>query len=129
MKTDERSLVEAEKAELLTDMKPNIVPIRSWDVDRLICHAQSEADKAIEKLLSKSAPVLSAHIQGVVEDLRRLHAEMVFSASLRLLPVSWPFRGVGGFCLMILYFGMIACCVFGALLCGLAWLRLTSVGI
>ena len=55
MKTDERSLVEAEKAELLTDVKPNIVPIRSWDVDRLICHAQSEADKAIEKLLLKSS--------------------------------------------------------------------------
>lgn len=180
MKTYERSLAEAEKAELLVDVHPNIVPIRSWDVDRLICHAQSEADKAIEKLIAKSAPLTSAHIQGVVEDLRRLHAEMVFSASLRLLPVSWPFRGVGGFCLMILlvatnftepvvdafltslvgiiemicggflamafrrymqrvgdrnkrlrtlYFGMIACCVFGALLCGLAWLRLTSVGI
>ena len=180
MKTDERSLAKAEKAELLADVHPNIVPIRSWNVDRLICHAQREANKAIEDLQAKSPAVLSPHIQTVIENLRRLHAEMVFAASLRLLPVSWPFRGVGGFCLLIflvagnyaapvvdaglmcligiiemvcggflamafrrymqkagdsnkrlrtLCFGMSACCVFGVLLCGLACLRLTNVGI
>lgn len=179
MKPDERPLAEAEEAELLNDVEPNIVPIRSWDVDRLIRHAQSEADKAVEDLLVKSPPMLSPHIQTVFKDLRRLHAEMVFMKSLRLLPVFWPFRGVGGLSLMILlvacnfaepvidagltvligviemacggflamafrrymkvggtnkrlrtlYFGMIACCVFGALLCGLACLRLMSVGI
>lgn len=101
MKADERCLSDVEKAGLLEDVEPNIVPIRSWNVDRLICHAQNEADKAVEDLLAKSPPVLSPHIQTLVENLRRLHAEMVFSASLRLLPVSWPFRGVGGFCLLI----------------------------
>ena len=180
MKTDEHPLVEAEQTELVNDVKPNIVPIRSWNVDRLICHAKREANKAVEDLQAKSPAVLSPHIQTLIENLRRLHAEMVFSASLRLLPVSWPFRGVGGFCLLIflvagnyaapvvdaglmcligiiemacggflamafrrymqkvgdtnkrvrtLYFGMIACCVFGVLMCGLAWLRLMSVGI
>lgn len=31
--------------------------------------------------------------------------------------------------LRTLYFGMIACVVFGALLCGLSWLRFMNVGI
>lgn len=89
---EKKLLVEA----LSEEITKHLVPLRSWNIDRLIHHAQRQADIAANELASTiSADGLQKHRQ-FVESIKNFYLSSVFMDSMQSLPFIWLSKNSGG---------------------------------
>lgn len=84
------------------DIKANLVPLRSWNIDRMIHHAQRQAEIAANLLKSKLTADERQKHDKVIEATKRFYSNTVFLNSIQSLPVAWFFKKSAGYVLVAL---------------------------
>lgn len=89
---EKKLLVEA----LSEEITKNLVPLRSWNINRLIHHAQRQADIAANQLASTISEDEQQKNREFLESMKDFYLSSVFMDSMQSLPVSWLSKNSAG---------------------------------